>query len=161
MDFAIAHKDWTLEDWKHVLWSDETKINHLGSDGRRWVWKKPGENLNDWLVEGTLKFGGSSVMLWGCMMWEGIGYACKIDGRMDGDLFVKILDEDWWLALTIMARMLGISSSNRIMTPNIPAKRLKIGSKQWNQASTMACTVSRPKPNRTSLGSLEEKAWRV
>jgi len=34
MDFAIAHKDWTLEDWKHVVWSDETKINHLGSDGR-------------------------------------------------------------------------------------------------------------------------------
>jgi len=45
-------------------------------------------------VEGTLKFGGGSVMLWGCMMWEGTGYACKIDGRMDGDLFVKILDED-------------------------------------------------------------------
>ena len=30
MDFAIAHKDWTLEDWKKVIWSDETKINCLG-----------------------------------------------------------------------------------------------------------------------------------
>ena len=27
LDFALAHKDWTLEDWKHVIWSDETKIN--------------------------------------------------------------------------------------------------------------------------------------
>src|SRR5882762_4540689 len=35
LDFAIAHKDWTLEDWKHVVWSDEIKINCLGSDGRR------------------------------------------------------------------------------------------------------------------------------
>ena len=37
LDFALAHKDWTLEDWKRVIWSDETKINHLGSDGRKWV----------------------------------------------------------------------------------------------------------------------------
>ena len=30
-----------------VVLSDETKINHLGSDGRKWVWKKAGEGLND------------------------------------------------------------------------------------------------------------------
>ena len=30
-------------------------------------------------------------MLWGCMLWEGIGYACKIEGRMDGELYTKIL----------------------------------------------------------------------
>ena len=35
MDFAIRYKDWTLEDWKRVVWSDETKINCLGSDGRK------------------------------------------------------------------------------------------------------------------------------
>src|SRR5882762_4758764 len=27
--FAEAHRDWTVEDWKRVVWSDETKINHL------------------------------------------------------------------------------------------------------------------------------------
>ena len=34
MDFALAHQHWTVEDWKKVVWSDETKINRLGSDGR-------------------------------------------------------------------------------------------------------------------------------
>ena len=33
LDFAYAQKDWTVDDWKRVIWSDETKINHLGSDG--------------------------------------------------------------------------------------------------------------------------------
>ena len=33
-------------------------------------------------------------MIWGCMLWKGIGYACKIDGRMDGDLYIKILKGD-------------------------------------------------------------------
>ena len=94
LDFAIAHKDWTLEDWKRVVWSDETKINRLGSDGRKWVWKKTGEGLSDRLVEGTLKFGGGSLMMWGCMLWEGVGYGCKIDGRMDGDLYVQILEDE-------------------------------------------------------------------
>jgi transposase len=83
-----------VEDWKRVVWSDETKINRLGSDGRKWAWKKAGEGLSDRLVEGTLKFGGGSVMMWGCMMWEGPGYSCKIDGRMDGDLYIAILEDE-------------------------------------------------------------------
>ena len=33
-------------------------------------------------------------MVWGCMLWDGVGYSCKIDGKMDGDLYVQILDED-------------------------------------------------------------------
>ena len=37
MDFAVALKDWTVEDCKRVIWSDETKINCLGSDGKKWV----------------------------------------------------------------------------------------------------------------------------
>ena len=34
LDWAIVRKDWTVEDWKMVIYSDETKINHIGSDGR-------------------------------------------------------------------------------------------------------------------------------
>ena len=48
MDFAIRHKDWTLEDWKRVVWSDDTKVNHLESDGRKWALKRVGEGLIDW-----------------------------------------------------------------------------------------------------------------
>ena len=27
LKFAEYHQNWTVEDWKRVLWSDETKIN--------------------------------------------------------------------------------------------------------------------------------------
>jgi len=94
LDFAMAHKDWTVEDWKRVVWSDETKINRLGSDGRKWVWKKPGEGLSDRVVDGTVKFGRGSLMFWGCMLWEGAGYGTKIDGRMDAKLYVGILEDE-------------------------------------------------------------------
>ena len=63
LNYAHAHKDWTVEDWKRVVWSDKTKINRLGSDGHKWVWNRPGEGLSDRLVEGTVKFEGGSVMI--------------------------------------------------------------------------------------------------
>ena len=28
MDFALAHENWSVDDWKRIIWSDETKINH-------------------------------------------------------------------------------------------------------------------------------------
>ena len=92
--WAESHKEYTLEDWKRVIWSDETKINRLGSDGRKWVWKQVGEGLSDRLVEGTTKFGGGNVMMWGCMCWEGIGYATRIEGRMDAELYEAILEDE-------------------------------------------------------------------
>ena len=67
LDFALAHQDWTVEGWKLVVWSDETKINRLGSDGRVWGWKKAGEGLSDRLARETAKFGGECLMMWGCM----------------------------------------------------------------------------------------------
>ncbi|KAJ8501832.1 hypothetical protein ONZ51_g375 [Trametes cubensis] len=83
---TLSKKDWTVEDWKRVVWSDETKINRIGSDGRKWVWKKKGEGLSDWMVEGMLKFGGGSLIFWGCFRWKGTDHSCKITGKMDADL---------------------------------------------------------------------------
>ena len=37
LKFARYHENWTVEDWKRVLWSDETKINRIGSDGKVYV----------------------------------------------------------------------------------------------------------------------------
>ena len=65
LDFATKYQHWTTEDWKHVIWSDETKINHLGSDGCEWVWKKPGGIMTEQHVKGTVKFGSGSLMIWG------------------------------------------------------------------------------------------------
>ena len=31
--WARIHSKWTIEQWKTVSWTDETKINQFGSDG--------------------------------------------------------------------------------------------------------------------------------
>jgi transposase len=92
LDFAKKYEYWTIEDWKRIIWSDETKINRFGSDGRKWGWKIPGGPLNSNHVKGTVKHGGGNLKIWGCMTYEGVGYKCRIDGRMDAKLYTKILD---------------------------------------------------------------------
>jgi len=94
LEFAKRYEHWTVEDWKRVVWSDETKINRLGSDGREWVWKKPGTALKEQHVKGTLKFGGGNLMMWGCMTAQGVGFACRIEGRMDAELYCRILQDE-------------------------------------------------------------------
>ena len=32
--------------------------------------------------------------MWGCMSWDGVGYCCKIDGRMDGEFYSQILEDE-------------------------------------------------------------------
>lgn len=92
LEFAKKYKNYTISDWARVVWSDETKINRFGSDGRQWTWKKPGEPIKDRHVKSTIKFGGGNLMIWGCMTMEGIGECVKVVGRMDATQYVSILE---------------------------------------------------------------------
>ena len=56
--FALKHQHWTVEDWKWIIWSDETKINRIGSDRQEYMWKRKEERLTFREVKGTVKFGG-------------------------------------------------------------------------------------------------------
>jgi transposase len=94
LEFAKRYQYWTAEDWKCVIWSDETKVNRLGlSDGRKWTWKRPDSTLTEQHIQGTTKFGGGSLMMWGCMTAQGVGYACRIDSKMDAGVYTSILDD--------------------------------------------------------------------
>ena len=94
LDFANAHISWTTSDWRQVVFSDESKINRNWSDGRRWCWKKK-NSLDENSVSGTLKFGGGSIMVWGCITAEGPGYLTKIEGKMDAQLYCDILNDEF------------------------------------------------------------------
>jgi transposase len=95
LDFAKKYECWTTEDWKRVIFSDETRVNRLGSDGRAWTWKRLGSSIVDREVIPTLKFGGGGIMLWGCFTSQGVGYCCRIDGNMDATLYTSILSGEF------------------------------------------------------------------
>ena len=95
LKFAQYHKNWTVEDWKRVLWSDETKINRIGSDGKVYIWKQQGEAISDRTTTSTVKHGGgNNLMVWGCMGWNGVGKLVEVQGKMDATQFVKFWRRD-------------------------------------------------------------------
>ncbi|XP_047137593.1 uncharacterized protein LOC124814084 [Hydra vulgaris] len=62
-----VQRDLIKNDWKKVIWSDETKINRYTTDYRQWNWKREGEPLTQKDFIQTVKHGGGNIKLWGCM----------------------------------------------------------------------------------------------
>ncbi|KAG1145923.1 hypothetical protein G6F37_007120 [Rhizopus arrhizus] len=92
LEWALAHRYWTIDDWRKVIFSDESKINVWGSDGIEFYWCLPGSPLQPHHVIPTVKHGGGSVMVWACMTSHGVGYICEIyDGRMTASDYIHIL----------------------------------------------------------------------
>lgn len=94
VDWAEKHCYWTAEDWRAVIFSDESKFNLFGSDGREWCWRKPGEALDPKYTKKKVKHGGGHIMVWGCITSHGVGRLHRIDGIMDRFQYVDILTSD-------------------------------------------------------------------
>jgi hypothetical protein len=43
-------------------------------------------------VQPTVKHGGGSIMVWGCMSWTCVGNLYRIDGIMNSQVYLDILD---------------------------------------------------------------------
>ena len=44
--WAELHLNWTAEQWSQVIFSDESKFNLVGSDGKQYCWRRPGEEFD-------------------------------------------------------------------------------------------------------------------
>jgi transposase len=103
LEWAEAHADWSADDWKAVVFSDESKFNIFGSDGRSWCWRRQGEEFDERYTKKVVKHGGGHVMVWGCITAEGLGRISRIDGNMDATLYVEILNDDFLGTLSDLA----------------------------------------------------------
>lgn len=92
MEWCKARRHWTLEQWKRVLWSDESRFSIWQSDGRVWVWRMPGERYLPDCIMPTVKFGGGGIMLWGCFSGVGLGPLVPVKGNLNASSYQVILD---------------------------------------------------------------------
>ncbi|GFY19391.1 HTH_Tnp_Tc3_2 domain-containing protein [Trichonephila clavipes] len=51
--WARQHRHWTVDDWKHVAWSDESRFQLNQGDGRERAWRQPHESIDPICQQGT------------------------------------------------------------------------------------------------------------
>lgn len=91
LKFAREHIDKPQEFWNKFLFTDESKFNIFGSDGRIKVWRKPWQGLDSRYTAKTVKHNGGGVMVWGCMSANGVGKLEFITGIMDQYEYINVL----------------------------------------------------------------------
>ena len=72
LTWARDHLGWTLDDWKTVAWSDESRSQLIRVDSSVRVWRRPHEAMDPSCQQGTVQAGSGSVMVWGFYVeWTG------------------------------------------------------------------------------------------
>ncbi|GFT87999.1 transposable element Tcb2 transposase [Trichonephila clavipes] len=74
----FQHRHWTVDDWKHVTWSDECRFQFNRADGRVRVWRQPHESMDPTCQQGTVQDGGGCVMVWSVCSWRDMGPLIRV-----------------------------------------------------------------------------------
>lgn len=90
LKWARDHKNWTQDQWKKVLWSDEAPFVLYWS-GKKVVWRRKNERYLPECTTGTIKNQTKKLMLWGCFAANGIGNLHRIYGIMNANIYKNIL----------------------------------------------------------------------
>ncbi len=77
-----------------MIFSDESKFNVFGPDGRTLVWRQANTQLQEKNLQPTVKHGGGNVMVWGCMTASGVGELVFIEDIMDKHKYLNVLKDN-------------------------------------------------------------------
>src|SRR5579859_1692642 len=92
LQWAERYKDWTVEDWTCIIWSDESSIWIGVSPQRQWVIRPQGEKLNPKYVKKTFKGEHVKAMVWACFTGDRLGPLIVCDeGGIGADEYENIL----------------------------------------------------------------------
>ncbi|GBL75452.1 hypothetical protein AVEN_194631-1 [Araneus ventricosus] len=85
--------NWTLDDWKNIAWSDESRFQLLRADGRIQVWRRPLEAVDLSYQKGAVEACGGSIIEWAVFTWHGLGPVVKLKQSLTGNYYVELLGD--------------------------------------------------------------------
>uniref|UniRef100_A0A8C6VVE8 Transposase Tc1-like domain-containing protein n=1 Tax=Nothobranchius furzeri TaxID=105023 RepID=A0A8C6VVE8_NOTFU len=94
LNFAKKHFNDCQDFWENTLWTDETKVELFGRQMSRSIWRRSTTVFQTKNIIPTVKYGGGSVMVWGCFAASGTGRLAVINGTMNSTVYPNILKEN-------------------------------------------------------------------
>ncbi len=93
LQFAQAHQNWTIEDWKNVAWSDKSCFLLRYSDGSVRIWRKQHESMDPSCLDSMVQAAGGGVMVWGIFSWHTLGPLVPIEHCLNATAYVSIVTD--------------------------------------------------------------------
>ena len=90
LEWCQQRKDLTPEQWKKILFSDES-IFELIPGRRAFVRRRKGESFHHDCLVSTVKHGGGKMQVWGCMGASGVGTLKVVTGRLNVAGYVRLI----------------------------------------------------------------------
>lgn len=91
LKWAKEHRNWTMDDWYRVIWTDEATFE-TGLDTRScYVTRKQGDAMEYRYLKPTFKSGRSSIGIWGAITLglKGPVHFLQKEGRMNSEIYVN------------------------------------------------------------------------
>ena len=89
--WAKKYKNYTVENWKKVLFTDESQFEIHGNNRRVYVRRRHGERFLNQCLKSTIRHGGGSIQVWGCFSFSGVGSLYRIKGILEKKQYHSIL----------------------------------------------------------------------
>ncbi len=87
-------RTWTQDHWSRIVFSDESRFNIGFNEGRICVWRQNGEAIDPGNIAQVRRQGSSSVMVWGCITYEGVGELVVVDGNLNAVGYIEVLEQN-------------------------------------------------------------------
>lgn len=90
LEWCQARKDWSLDEWRTVMWTDESPFV-LRYHGSRRVWRLHNERFSCRCTVASVKH-DTKINVWGAFCAKGVGMLHHIKGIMDQHIYLDILE---------------------------------------------------------------------
>ena len=85
------YKHYSVDDWKKVLFTDESKVQLYGNSRRLYVRHRSNERMLNECAKSRVKRVGGSIQVSGCFSYNGVGDLYRINDILTKEIYHSIL----------------------------------------------------------------------
>jgi len=101
--WAQRHVGWAIDEWKQVMFSDESIFERFGTGGRQYYYSNAEHRQrHPHHFRQKKTGGGGKIEVWGCITYHGVGDLEWVEGNMEKKHYVDVLrsyvepSRDWY-----------------------------------------------------------------